>query len=194
MTTYMHKAILFIPVILLFSGCASLKPTSHSYFDCARTNSFDPLDDKHGLILEILKKAVITDKDIPDYRFIDDKKRIYVVDTTPDNFFRFIEGGVEVSKERLDFDDIPPKIQSVHFCLKTPDELAEIAAQTDDFIYLAIGNVKVDGRVGRIGISSNWQTPKGSSRTYLSGGGYIAEFVKEADAWKFSSILQSWQQ
>lgn len=174
-------------------GCTPLKPTNEKYFDCPTSNAFDPNDDRHALIYEILRKALIDDKDLPDFKFIEDKQQIYIVDKTPETFFRSIEGGVEVAREQLTSNDIPALIKNTRFCIKSPAELEEIALKTDDFIYIAIGNIVTDGKIGRIGISTNWQTPPESSRVYLSGGGYIAEYVKEAEHWKFSSILQSWE-
>jgi len=188
----MYRIVLFL-LIASIVGCQPLKPTSEKYFDCGVENKFDPADDRHALIYEILQKALIRDKDLPDFKFLEDKDHIYIVNKTPESFFRSIEGGVEVAKEQLTPDDIPTSIKNTQFCLKSPEELEEIAKRTDDFIYIAIGNIVSDGKIGRIGISTNWQTPPGSSRVYLSGGGYVVEYVKEADHWKFSSILQSWE-
>lgn len=188
----MYRLLVLILSISIL-GCQPLKPTSHKYFDCSPTSGFNPDKDEHALIYQVLKRALIEAKDLPEYKFIEDKNQVYIVNKTPDIFFRFIEDGIETPNEDLTTDDIPFVIDDIQFCLKSPQELEEIARHTEDFIYIAIGNISSDGKIGRVGISSNWQTPSSSGRVYLRGGGYVAEYVKEADQWKFSSILQSWE-
>lgn len=188
----MHR-ILTIAMVIIALGCQPLKPTSHRYFNCKPSSDFDPSGDKQGLIYQILKKALIEDKDLPEFKFILDKTQIYIVKETPEDFFKYTEEGIEIINEPLTASDIPFSIGDINFCLKSKTELGEIAKHTEDFIYIALGSFRSDGKIGRIGISTNWQAPPESGHVHLTGGGYVAEYVKEAEQWKFSSILQSWE-
>ena len=187
----MKKAILLILIFSTFS-CAKKIYTSNEYFDCNEISDFKADTDKKQLIYAILERAVVTKKDIADYQLISDKNNIYVSNIAYSRFF----GGLEKPSESLiDKNEVPNKIDGVKFCVKSKSELQKIADKTDNFLYLTLGNIEIKNDVAKIGLMTSWSVSKKNKKkmVMMSGGGYVWEFKKTNDIWKFEKIVSNFQ-
>jgi len=172
--------------ISFFLGCGSYSDAK--YFNCTKTENYTKDTDKKELIYKILKRAVVDKKDIPDYNLIKDKKKIYI----NNEYYGALQGEEAKKAMLLDISEIPPEIGEVSFCLKSKTELQTIANKTSDFLYLSFGELKIDGDIATIGIETGWQPKINSENVYLSGGGYVCQFIKVNGEWKFDKVLKNW--
>lgn len=180
------KSIFLLPIIFLFFGCATYTDTK--FFDCAKTENYKKDSDKKELIYKVLKRAVVDEKDIPDYNLIKDKKKIYI----ENNYAASILDEEEMKILPLTSSEIPSEIKGISFCLKSKPELQAIADKTSPFLYLTFKEIKIDGDIAIIGISNSWQPITKSKVAYLSGGGYVLQFKKVNGVWEFDKVLKSW--
>lgn len=143
-----------------------------------------PADDRDALIAQALGRAVIEEKDIPDYALLQDASRIVVSNTTNP----FQEGGATVTFTA----DALPESGEVEFILLSPEEIQRRADEQGDFAYLFVGNVEVDGAAATIEVGTTWARSKDSTVFYLSGGGYRLRYQKQDGRWVFQEIVTSW--
>ena len=174
-------------LILSMCSCANKIYTSREYFDCDKKSDFKADTDKKQLIYEILKRAVVSTKDIPDYQLIS-----YINNVVYSKFFGGFDKPLESSIERS---EVPNKIGNVQFCVKSKSELQKIADRTDDFLYLTLGNIKIKEDTATIGLMTSWAVSKENKnkRIMMSGGGYVWEFKKKDGTWKFVKAISHFQ-
>lgn len=179
---------LFFSAFLLF-GCSQKLYTDEQFFNCANTADFTIDSDKKQLIYWALQRAVVKNRDIPDYRMIKDKQKIFVENTLQTNFFK------DTVNNELRKYEVPAAIDDVQFCLKSIAELQEIANRTSDFMYLSLGEVRIDTNYATIGIANSWMVSAKSMKAgeiYLAGGGYILKFYKMNGKWIYQEKAYSW--
>lgn len=182
------KNLLLIFSVLLMVGCAS-SYTDKTFFNCPETGTYHKNTDKKELIYQILKRAVVDEKDIPDYSLIKDKQKIYI-----NNVYHNAPWGVEPKEIfSLDTSEIPPEIGGIVFCLKSREELQAIANKTSDFLFLSFQNIEVKDDTATIGIDNGWMGQYNDNKVHLSGGGYIWQFKKINGEWVFDKIISRFQ-
>ncbi len=184
---HIAKTINILMLCLLLTSCSHRTYTKNKYWSC-----LGPLDavldkDKQQLIYKILERAVVKEKDIPDYHLLKDKNRIYISKEYVDRFFE------ESEIYHLGNGDIPKKINGVSFSLKSPEELQAIADETEPFTFLVFGNISINGNTAVVGIDHWWQRQTNENLVIMSGGGYILEYQKTGGEWQFKKIIRRFQ-
>ena len=177
-------------MILVFSGCHPGLYTARTHFDCSRKNEFKADNDKKKLIYKILEEAVVTEKNIADYNLLADKHKIYICESYYSKFFAASKE--EIEEFKFDPGEVPGKIGNVRFCLKSKEELQEIADSTSDFLFLNFGRISIIDDMATIGLATFWKKAAHSEGLYLSGGGYIFLYKKVNDEWVYQEIIKSW--
>jgi len=188
----MQKWIITILSITLIISCRPYY-IKDKHFDCQVTNYQTDTDIKE-LIYRSLKRAVVTEKDIPDYILFWKKHRIYVANLYQTELMEFNDSAQWLRKASYLFpDEVPPNIRNVQFCLKSKEELQKIANKTrEDFLHLSFSLIKIEDKKATVKIDNSWVTHKNSKIGYLSGGGYTAIYIKVDGSWRFNRITESW--
>lgn len=188
------KKILFLIIIFIFTNCSRPLYIKDRHFNCPK-KEYKIDSDLKELVYKSLKRAVVIQKDIPDYRLLWKKHKIYVADEyqTEDNHFQN-RNNWEESLQYLTSNDIPYKIENVSFCLKSKKELQKIANRTwEDFLHISFSLIDIKEKNATIKINNTWiVSNKHSNKIYLSGGGYVAIYVKIDGKWEFKKIKSSW--
>lgn len=185
-----NKISLFI-IIILFLSCSRPLYIKDKHFDCTEKNYTMDTDLKE-LIYKSLQRAVVVKKDIPDYRLIWKKHRIYVLNEYHSNRMTSQKDWIK-GLTFLSPNEIPNKIENVKFCIKSKESLQKISNKTwEDFLYLSFNLIFIDGDTATIEINTSWNVSKHSKKVYLSGGGYTCIYKKINGEWKFEKIISSW--
>ncbi len=178
----------FLFLLFLLGGCVKFPHTSQRYFTCHVKKKNELLSmDRQAIIKKILTRAVVDEKDIPDYPLIEDKSHIYILATGYSHFLGDTETFI------VNEDDVPNKIKDVQFCLKSEAELQKIADNTYPFLYLTLGEFTLEGDIATIGLINGWQPQKNSKTIFLSGGGYVWKLKKINGDWTFTDIVVNFQ-
>ncbi len=178
----------FLLLFFLLVGCAKFPHTSQHYFTCHSKKGNEPLSmERQAIIKKILTRALVDEKDIPDYHLIEDKSHIYILATGYSHFLGNTETFI------VNEDDVPNKIKDVQFCLKSEAELQKIADNTYPFLYLTLGEFTLEGDIATIGLINGWQRQKNSKIIFLSGGGYVWKLKKINGDWTFTDIVVNFQ-
>jgi len=187
----MRKALLVL--IIFLTSCGRLVSVKNNSFNCSE-NNYKMNSDLKEVIYKSLKRAVVTEKDIPDYSLIRDKYLIYVLNKYQTDSTNFVSPEAwEKSLTFLRANEIPNKIENISFCLKSKEELQKISNRTrTDFLSLSFSLIKIDNDTAIIKISNNWIVSKYSNKVYLSGGGYGCIYKKINGTWKFMKKTSSW--
>lgn len=170
-----------ILIFIFFSACQNRTSEKKQFdYNSIASREFNPHTDKKQLIYEILNRAFVEKKDIPDYNLIKNKKRIFISDFYLPNF-------EENNAFPLNESDIPGKINNVEFMMKSDEEIQNLADETDDFLYSTISHLQINGNKAQIGLSNNWIMGKKNEGNYgyTSGGSYILSFKKVNGRWVF---------
>lgn len=169
----------------MLSSCARPLYTKDRYFNSDNTE-YKIDNDLKEIIYKTIKRAVVVEKDIPDYRPIWDKSKIYVSSEA-------IIYNPKRRSHQLSQNEIPNKIGNIAFSLKTEKELQKIADKSrEDFLYLSFSLIKLDGDSAIISINNHWKVNKHSKKIYLSGGGYTCNYKKVNGKWIFDRVSSSW--
>jgi len=155
--------------------------TSTSYFDCKSSKDFELKTDRQKIIYHLLEKAVVTEKDIPDYGLHKNKSQFYVLNKE----IKRINKAPFYDYVPLAKNEMPTKIGAVSFCWKTQNELQTIADETNDFLYLSLGEIQINGNKASVRLNNEWITSEKNKGkyTYMSGGGYELPLIKEDNEW-----------
>lgn len=123
-----------------------------------------PPTDRAQLIRLTLERALLA-KEIPDYELLAN------------------QGDIILSLKNID-PSLVPALPGVHLITMTPEEIQTRANNEGDFLYLEFQEI-VASSPDRVSISLNngWAAAEDSKTGYLSGGGFVIEFVKEGDVW-----------
>jgi len=189
----MKKVILFFSIVI-FTSCSRPLYLKDRHFDCAES-VFEMDSDLKELIFKSLKRAVVTEKDIPDYQLIWIKHRIYVENEYQKNKSDITsEEDWQASVSYLKSNEIPSQIEDVSFCLKSKPELQKIADRTwENFLHLSFRLIKIEGREATVKIDNTWIVSKHTKKKFfLSGGGYTCVYMKVNGKWQFEKITMSW--
>lgn len=188
---YMRALFIFPFLLILLVACNRPLHIKDRHFDC-QVNEYRANNELRKLLFVVMKRAVVQQKDIPDYRLLWNKSRIYVSN-------KFLSSEIQYDKiEEADYsyltaDDIPIKISNVSFCLKSQQELQKIADRTwEDFLHLSFGFIELTDDQAKIEINNTWISSKHSKKAYLSGGGYTLLYIKKEGEWEFEQIVESW--
>lgn len=184
------KKLKLLIILAVFSSCSPKAYTDRIFFDCRDRQGQSLNSDKSILIFQALHKSVVEDKDVADYKLIKDKRKIYVLNKWYSSFFGPTKD--EVKEYPLSADDVPSRISDVEFCLKSEQELQEIADKTSAFMYLSFGDIEITGDIAKVGIATGWKGKSDSKTVYLSGGGYVLQYKKINGDWVFEKVLRSW--
>lgn len=188
----MKKLILFL--VILISSCSRPLYIKDKHFNCNQ-KEYKIDSDLKELIYKSLKRAVVIEKDIPDYRLLWKKHRIYISNEYQTHKTHFTsEKSWNNSLSYLNSNHVPSKIDNVNFCLKSRKELQKISNRTwEDFLHISFDLIKIEGDTATVKINNTWITSnKHPNKIYLSGGGYITIFKKENNKWKFVKITSRW--
>lgn len=184
--------LLFLAIII--SSCSRPLYIKDKYFNCSEIEFIIDSDLKELVYLS-LKRAAVIQKDIPDYRLLWKKHRIYLSSEyhTEEKHYPTISDWKKDAKMLLE-KEVPNKIGKVSFCLKSKEELQNIANKTwEDFLHLSLEFIKIEKDTATVKINNTWiVSNKHPETVYLSGGGYILVFKKEKEKWIFDKIQSSW--
>ncbi len=189
------KKIIFLFIIILL-GCSKTRPLyiKDRHFDCTQTEYIMDSDLKK-LIYKSLQRATVIERDIPDYRLIWKKHRIFILNEYQTDKTDFIsEKDWNKSLSFLSPNDIPNRIQSISYCLKSKEELQKIADKTwEDFLHISFSLIKIEENYASIRINNTWIINKHNKKTmHLSGGGYTCAYKKISGVWVFDKITSHW--
>ena len=151
--------------------------------------------DLKELIYKSLKRVTVTNKDIPDYRLIWKKDRIYILNEYQNDKKNFTSNkDWNKNLSLLSPNDIPNRIENVSYCLKSKTDLQKIADRTlEDFLYISFRLIDIDGDQASIKINNSWNVSKhNKGKIRMSGGGYTCVYRKINGKWKFDKITSSW--
>ena len=179
----MRNLILTI-VIMIFSGCGI------GLFNCNVHRYYHPKTEEQKLINAVFTYIFTKGG----YDTLKKDKKIYVTQIPAFNWEKSRWDTTQVEyfdQKEITIYDIPPKINAYEFCLKTKEELQEIADKTNDFMYLIIGMISANEEYGKIGIGVGWQTQTIPTVMYLSGGISVYQFKKVNGNWVFDRITFS---
>jgi len=192
------RIIAFITILLTISSCTRPFYVKSKYFNCAQKEYIKDSDLKELVYLSI-EKAVVTDKDIPDYRLIWNKSKIYISNSYSTYKMNQRHNSkpdwekYEDEKYYLKNSEIPSKIGNVEFCLKSKKALKTIANKSDEsFLYLSFDYIIIEKNKAKIKIENSWVIPDKTKNVMLSGGGYTLLFNKVNGKWIFDKIIGSW--
>lgn len=172
-------------LLFLLSSCARPLYTKDRYFNSDNTE-YKIDNNLKELVYKVLQRAVVVEKDIPDYRPIWDKSKIYVSSEA-------IVYNPNRRSHQLSQNEIPNKIGNVAFSLKTEKELQKIADKSrEDFLYLSFSLIKLDGDSAIISINNQWKANKHSKRGALSCGGNTFTYKKVNGKWIIGKKASSW--
>ena len=144
--------------------------------------------EKKILVETVLLRALVFEKDIPDYWLIKDKKNIVL-----SNIIR--PEPVVHPDEKIDTLSaaLIPKLEKIKLSLMTPLEIQQRAEKKGDFIYIEFNKIEIGKNIARIAISTKWAISKKTKiRVILSGGGHEHEYIKNENKWIFKKSVVSW--
>jgi|SaaInl3SG_22_DNA_1037383.scaffolds.fasta_scaffold00114_20 hypothetical protein len=177
----MKNIFFLISIIISFNNCSKPLYVQNTYFDCPPQTKIEPYD-RSELIHLALRRALVVEKDIPDYDLFQHKARIYIMN--PDNKNQIVH---------LDSSDVPTQIDSIRFCLKSKKELQQIANITgENFLCIAFESIEIVEKTATIAIRSQWIGSSKKTTVFLSSGGYHATYKKVNGQWKLDAILGVW--
>jgi hypothetical protein len=146
--------------------------------------------DERVLIEMILRRGLLEQDKVPDYNLLRDKRLVCLSRSVIGKFLAD-SGGItttDYGRERF-----PRKVGSVKILALTPQEIQQLANEEGDFLYLELGNIKVEGNYAEIGLSTSWAVSKHTkNKVYMSGGGYLLVYEKINGKWQFKNTLRSW--
>jgi hypothetical protein len=176
---------------LTLLSCSSVKYTSKTFFD-TKPHDYQMNTDVKTLIYLCLDRAVVKERDIPDYSLISDKAHIYIQDLYYTKNGGFITAEeFNASAVVLDDHDIPNQISGISFCLKSTSELQDIANQSQqDFMFLNFSLISIENNRAIVQLNNNWMVQQNSEGRYLSGGGYTCLFKKVNGQWVFDKVTK----
>ena len=179
---------------MVLAGCSRPLYIKDKHFNCLQ-KEYNMDSDLKELIYKSLKRATVTNKDIPDYRLIWKKHRIYVLNEYQKDRTNFASN--EDWNKSLSFlapNEIPNQIENVSYCLKSKAELQRIADKTwEDFLYISFRLINIDGNRATIKIENTWNVSKHNKDTvFMSGGGYTCFYKKINGKWEFEKITGTW--
>jgi len=185
--------IYFFLFLILFTSCSRPLYIKDRYFNPIK-KEFKIDADLKELIYKSLERAFVTQKDIPDYRLLWKKNRIYVSNEYQNSKTTFKnQEDWDKTVSHLKPNEVPNSIGSVLFSLKNSEELQRIADKTrEDFLHASFSLIKIDGNTATVKIDNSWTVSKHSKKTYLSGGGYTCLYKKINGVWEFQKITNSW--
>jgi len=131
-----------------------------------------PPTDRAQLIRLTLERALLA-KEIPDYELLANQEEIIL------------------SLKNID-PSLVPELPGVNLITMTPEEIQAKANDEGDFLYLEFQEI-VASSPDRVSISLNngWAVAENSKTGYLSGGGFVIEYVKEGDIWS-GEVIGIW--
>lgn len=149
----------------------------------AQTNQFSK--DQKALLKEALRVALITDKSLPNYQDLSDKRNIILLDNmfSLDNYFKepiFITPKVM------------PKFDEINLQLKTEAEIKSIK-QPQDLMFVRVGQInQPDAQFGFVHVFGQWHLSEESRAqgfVMKQAQAYTLLFKKEKGKWKFQKII-----
>lgn len=186
------KYALLVLSVVLFAACRDMMPSESDLDSIGAGEDFmralepavpeEPRNERDGLIAMALTRAVIDEKDIPDYNLLRNKNRIILSMTTGE--------GELIGPSAL------PASDTVRFILLGEEAIQQYADSWGDFLYLHVNRVYVHNDTARVDVSTTWAVDTSDRRNEtewpLSGGGYRLEWIRQAGAWTFTEIRMMW--
>jgi hypothetical protein len=183
----------FILFILIFSSCSRPFYIKDKHF-ISEEKEYKMDTDLKELVYKSIKRAFVEKKDIPDYRLLWKKHRIYVANEYQSSNTDFKNNSDwNESLSYLKPEDLPNSIGKIMFSLKSREELQKISDKTwEDFLHASFSLIKIEGNTATVKINNSWIVSKHSKKVYLSGGGYTCIYQKVNGIWEFQKIISSW--
>ena len=196
------KKYTYIFIVIILANCSRPLYIKDKHFNCG-INTYEMDSDLKELVYKTIKRAVVVEKDIPDYNLLWKKHRIYILDEYQlvptivtqkvDSINKIITFNSERNIKHFKTGEIPNKIGNVSFCLKSKIDLQKISNKTrEDFLHLSFSFIKIEGNIATVKINNSWIVSKHRKKGYLSGGGYTCTFKKINGKWEFDELISSW--
>ena len=148
--------------------------------------------DEQILIGMILHRGLLERDKIHDYDLFKSKKKFYLSRRVFGNTMGLMYESELVHIDHA-IDYFPKKVGNVKIIALTEAELQERADKKGDFLFLQLSDIKIEGDRAQIALSSSYKVSKHTKgKAYVSGGGYLLDYVKENGVWKFSKGISSW--
>jgi hypothetical protein len=129
--------------------------------------------DKAAIVRLSLEWALV-DQNIPDYALLlKDSKNVVL------------------SLENLDA-TLVPELAGVNLTPLAPQEIQNKANQEGDFLHLRFEQLEIQETRATVNLNNSWAVAEDSNMGYLSGGGCILEFHKEAGQWELEPPRACW--
>lgn len=162
-----------------------------SLYSASRTFAQKPAQETPVLIQKILEYALTSENKVPDYNLLKNKNKV-VVSRAVIN--KFQSDGQDFHFDLYPKETFPEKAGAVKINALPKPEIQMLADRKGDYLYLQIGAISITGDRAEIGISTQWAVSKKTrNKVYMSGGGYVLEFIKENGEWKFNQERIRWQ-
>ncbi len=189
---YYMKYTLLIVFAVFLAACRDMMPTGADLDSpdlgedfmraLAPTVPEEPRNNRDRFIALALTRAVIEEKDIPDYQLLRNKSRIILSNTTDE--------GELIEPSAL------PASDSVRFILLGEEAIQQYADTWGDFLYLCVNQAFVGADTARVDVSTRWAIDTSDRRNEsewpLSGGGYRLEWIRQDSTWTIPEIKMIW--
>ena len=143
--------------------------------------------DQKALLKEALRVALETEKSLPNYQDLSDKKKVILLDNmfSVDDYFK---GPIFITKKEL------PKLDKVELELKTENEIKNIK-QKEDLLFVRVGQInQPQSEYGMVHVFGQWHLGEESREKgfrFKQAYAYTLLFKKEKGKWKFQKVINS---
>ncbi|MDX5443063.1 MAG: hypothetical protein LPJ89_04685 [Hymenobacteraceae bacterium] len=147
-----------------------------------------PKEEEKKLIALALEKAFVTDKNLPDYKYLDDKEKIIISTEMP------VRNRPEAEAQTLTKEKLP-EFETVKFKLKTPAQIKR-KAKKGNLLYARVNTIDIyTGDVAIVEVELVWEMSDRSRKRGLlnkSGAGYTLLYSRKNGGWDNGRIIRNW--
>jgi hypothetical protein len=145
------------------------------------TPSAAPSSEKEAVIAQVLRRALLEEKDIPDYGLLKGEDEVILFNRIGwgDSAKVLTGGGL-------------PETDEVEFFLLSRDAMTELAdCWSGDILYLYVDVISIDENEATVSLSMEWARSSRSTLLHLCGGGYVLLYRKQDGEWIFDRVVTS---
>ena len=149
----------------------------------AQTDQFSK--DQKALLKEALRVALETEKNLPNYQDLTDKKKVILLDNmfSVDDYFK---APIFITKK------VMPKLDDVELELKTETELKNIK-QKEDLMFVRVGQINPpQTEYGMVHVFGQWhlgEESRAKGYVFKQADAYTLLFKKEKGKWKYQKVI-----